>query len=145
MTVYNSENIPQWAAKVEAIATAIARQATNDMLKDIEIVPGISRGGSRVRGTIPRNLGALAASLQSSLHGSSSLSGRGADSYILIAGAMSLGDVAEFVWGGNIAPYARPVHYGSRNTPGTYWVDVAAGKWRGYVRASVTKARSAIR
>jgi len=140
MTVYKAADMPKWAAKVDRLALAVIQQATNDLLGGIDIVAGINRGGSRKRGTIPRDLGALAASLQSSLYGSTAISGQ--ESYALVVAQVKVGDRMQFVWGGNAAPYARAVHYG-RN--GTFWVDVAANKWRGYVRAAVVRAKATIR
>jgi len=142
VTQYTFAELPQWAAKVEKIANAVVRQATSDMLAGIEIVPGINRGGSRQKGTIPRDIGALAASLQSSIYGSTSLSGPA--SYVLVAGQMKAGDVATFAWGGTVAPYARHVHYGANGVPGTFWIDVAAAGWRGYVKGAVRKAKAEI-
>ena len=142
MTTYSFATLPAWAAKVEKIANAVVSQATNDMLADIEIVPGINRGGSRQLGTIPRDLNALASSLQSSIYGSTSLTGPA--SYVLVAGQMEAGDVAEFAWGGTDAPYARYVHYGARGVKGTYWIDVAAAGWQGYVNGAVRKAKAEI-
>ena len=142
MTQYTFAELPRWVAKVEKVADAVVRQATSDMLADIEIVPGINRGGSRQRGTIPRDLNALASSLQSSIYGSTSLTGPA--SYVLVAGQMEAGDVAEFAWGGTDAPYARYVHYGARGVKGTYWIDVAAAGWTGYVDKAVAKARREI-
>jgi hypothetical protein len=112
------------------------------MLADIEVTVGINRGGSRVEGTIPRDLGDLANSLRSTLYGTSAMSANGKDSAVLIAGAMEAGDVAEFVW---TAPHAPHVHYGANGVPGTFWRDVAAGKWPGYVAAAVVKAKAEIR
>ena len=142
MTQYTFATLPAWAAKVEKIADAVVRQATGDMLASIKIAPGITRGGSRQRGTIPRDRGALAASLQSSLYGGTAMSG--AASFVLVAGQMKAGDVAEFAWGGTDAPYARYVHYGARGVKGTYWIDVAAAGWTGYVDKAVAKARREI-
>lgn len=144
MTRYKMADLDQWAAKVKRRQEAILRQAINDMLNGIEIVPGISRGGAPQRGKIPRDIGALANSLQSSLRGSSALSQTGEDSYVMIVGAMSTGDVARFVWGGNAAPHARAIHYGFGSYPGTFWVDVAAGKWSGYVNAATARAKALI-
>lgn len=145
MTKYSFAQLDRWVAKTQRRTSAVLKQATNDMLRDVEIVPGISRGGSRKRGTIPRDLGALANSLQSSLQGTTSLSQSGQQSYVMVAGAFEGGDVATFTWGGGAAPHARAVHYGARGVPGTFWVDVAAGKWPGYVRSATTRAKAAIR
>jgi 20S proteasome alpha/beta subunit len=145
VTTYTFAQLPKWGTKVTKIGDAIVKTATGDMLADIEVVPGINRGGSRVRGTIPRDIGALANSLQSTLYGTTAMSAGGADSHTLIAGAMKAGDVAKFSWGGGVAPYAPHVHYGANGVPGTFWRDAAAGKWPGYVAAAVAKAKAEIR
>lgn len=139
MTVYKFKDLPKWATKVKKVMDAGVSQSVNDLLKTVEVVPGINRGGGRVRGTIPRDLGALASSLQSELVGSTSLSGE--LSYVLVAGQMEAGDVARFTWGGNVAPYAKMVHYGSNGVPGTYWVDVAATKWDSVVDAAFERIK----
>jgi hypothetical protein len=115
------------------------------MLKEIDISVGITRGGAVKRGTIPRDLGALAGSLQSTLLGSTAISGAGEDSYLMVVDAMQGGDHARFVWGGANAPYARAIHYGFGTYPGTFWRDDAAAKWQGYVRAATARAKATIR
>lgn len=146
-------DMPQWAKKVEAVMDAVVSQATNDLLFDIDVSPGIVRTGSRKHGDIPRDLGGLAGSLQSTLYGSSSMSGVGENSYELIVGSMKGGDRAQFVWGGANAPYARRVHYGfsgtdsagrTYNETGTFWVDVAVAGWQGYVTGAVLKVKAGL-
>ena len=127
MTVYSFADLPKWATKVSKVADAVVKQATVDMIASVEIVPGINRGGSRIRGTIPRDLSALANSLQSSLYGGTALTGP--QSYVMVAGQMEGGDKATFTWGGNVAPHAKAVHYGARGVTGTFWVDVMAAGW----------------
>jgi len=145
MARYTFAQLGRWAAKTQRRMDVVVKQATNDLLSGIEIGPSIARTGSRQKGTIPRDLGALASSLQSTLYGSTSLSPpQGEDSYILVAGAMKAGDVARFAWGGGAAPYARAVHYGANGVPGTFWIDVAAGKWPEYVRGAVAKAKARV-
>lgn len=141
MAQYSFAELPQWARKVGRIQDAIVKQATGDMLADIDVTAGINRGGSRVKGTIPRDLGNLANSLRSTLYGTSAMSAGGQDSYALIAGAMEAGDVAEFAW---TAEYAAHVHYGANGVPGTFWRDIAAGKWQGYVRGATARAKAEI-
>lgn len=137
--------IDAWVAKVKKAQDAVVSTATTHMLADVEIVPGINRGGAREHGTIPRDLGALAGSLQSSLYGSMAMTPpEGEDSYTLVAGSMKAGDVATFTWGGATAPYAMAVHYGANGVPGTFWVDVAANKWQGYVDDATRKVRAEI-
>jgi hypothetical protein len=145
MTTYTAATLPEWAAKIEAILDAVTAQATAEMLADIKVTPGINRGGGRQHGTVPRDLGALARSLQSTLYGSTSLNQEGVGSHVLVAGAMKAGDTARFSWGGAVAPYAAAVHYGARGVPGTFWIDVAAAKWPGYVAHAVDRAKAALR
>ncbi|WP_306150746.1 hypothetical protein [Roseovarius sp. MMSF_3281] len=120
---------------------AILRQSTNDLLKGIDIRAGLTRGGTFKRGVIPRHLGALAGSLQSTLMGSTAISGTGENSYVMVIGELKGGDRVRFVWGGANAPYAPAIHYGFDSYPGTFWRDDAAAKWQGYVRAATARAK----
>lgn len=142
MAEYTFATLDQWVFKVEGRLDMIVKQSVNDMLGEIPIRPGTSRGGRRVRGMIPRMDGFLADSLQSSLYGSTSLSSTGADSYVLVAAGMKGGDVAEFLWGNELTPYARAQHYGHGNLKGTFWVDVAANKWPDYVARAIEEAKA---
>lgn len=137
--------MPKWARKVEKIADAVLRQATNDMINSVPVVPGKTRGGSRKRGTIARDTGALAASMQTSLHGSTSLSQTGEASHVFAVARAKMGDEITITWGGNAAPHARVNHYGNGSLKGTFWIDVMANGWRGYVRGAVIKAKAAIK
>jgi len=143
VTVYSFAELPRLATKVQKIADAVVSQSANDLLASIKISPGINRGGSRVRGEIPRDLGALASSLQSSLHGSTSITGQ--ESYVLVAGQMTAGSVATFAWGGAAAPYSRQVHYGANGVPGTFWIDAASNRWVQIVNGVVARVKSAIK
>lgn len=138
MVKYSFAELGQWARKTQKRTDIIVKQSVNDLTAGIEVAPGITRGGSRKKGTIPRDLGALAASLKSSLNGSTSFTG--AESAVLVAGSMKAGDVAHFSWGGAVAPYAAAVHYGARGVQGTFWIDVAANKWPQYVDAATKRA-----
>ncbi|MBO29089.1 MAG: hypothetical protein CML61_10115 [Rhodobacteraceae bacterium] len=145
MTTYRFASLDDWVTKVDSVMDAVVSEATSDALASVEIVPGITRGGSRVKGTIPRDLGALAASLQSSLYGSTSLVQDGQASYALVAGRMQAGDVASFSWGGPAAPYASYVHYGANGVRGTYWIDEMANEWPAFVNGAAAKAKAALR
>lgn len=145
MTKYTFSNLDKWADKNERRMDYVVRQSTNDLLRGIDIAPGINRGGSRKKGVIPRDLGGLAGSLQSSLIGSTSLSGPvGENSYVGVIGSMKAGDKARFAWGGAVAPYALDVHYGANGVMGTFWIAVAAGKWKSYVRGAVAKGKAVV-
>ena len=142
MATYSFADLDQWAAKMDRRMNAIARQATNDMLRDIEIVPGMARGGAPQRGTIPRDIGALAGSMQSTLYGSTSMTAVGENQWVGVVGQMQGGDVAQFTWGGDSAPYANRIHYGWGTYPGTFFRDEAASKWSSYVAAANIRAQA---
>ncbi len=142
MTEYTFAQIDEWATKVDTVLDSILSQSVNDLLSGIEVVPGINRGGSRQRGTIPRDFGKLAASLQSTLQGSTSLTQTGEASYALVVANIKAEDVATFSWGTGEDDYAFHVHYGANGVPGTFWVDVARTKWQGYVNSATARARS---
>lgn len=142
MTEYTFAQIAAgvWSEKVQRRQDAIVKQAANDLLFNIPIKAGTTRGGTRELGSIPRDTGALASSLQSSLYGSTSIQQTGAPSYVAVVGSMKAGDVAEFSWGGAIAPHARANHYGYKGLTGTFWVPEAMKKWQGYVTAAAERA-----
>jgi hypothetical protein len=141
MTVYLFQELPQWATKVGKRLDVIAQESVGRMIGGIDVAPGITRGGSRTRGVIPRDLGNLAASLTSSLYGSTSLGG-GGDSHVMSLAGFRAGMSITFSWGGGIAPYAGYVHDGTDSTPGTFWIDAAAEKFPGYVAAAVAEAKA---
>jgi|GEM_PF-4456875 len=122
----------------------ILRQASQDMMADIKIGPSITRSGHRVHGTIPRDDGVLAGSLVSSLQGATSIEGTGTASFEFVIAGAEMGDTLSFGWGGAAADYVLPVHYGTKTTKGTFWVDVAASKWPTYVSGAVAKAKAMV-
>jgi len=138
-------DIDRWVRLSERRLDAVTKQATNNLLRGIRIAPGINRSGTRQRGTIPRDLGVLAASLQSTLYGSTAISQAGQDSYALVVGFMGAGDRAVFSWGGAAAPYVKEVHYGANGVPGTFWIDDRAADWPAIVRAATAEAKLRVR
>lgn len=142
MAEYDIMNLDPWVTKTQLRIDVCARQSVNNMIRDIEIVPGINRGGSRRRGTIPRDLGALGSSLQSSIYGQGNAGPvTGPTSYTSVLGSFGGGSVAQFSWGGSAAPYAVEVHYGAKGVPGTYWRDVAVDKFPRYFEEAVAEAK----
>lgn len=125
--------------KLKRHQTLIAQQATNDLLKNIPIKAGVTRGGTREIGSIPRMDGAIARSLQSSLYGSTSIQRSGEASFAMVIGAMKAGDVAQFTWGGAAAPHARANHYGTKGMSGTFWIIEAVEHWQKYVDAAAAR------
>lgn len=142
MAKFTLAQLPAWANKVQKVTDAIVGQAASDLLADIKVDGGITRTGSRVRGAVPRDTGALALSLQSSLYGSTSISAGGEESAVLVAGQMRAGDVGRFAWGGPAAPYAAAVHYGANGVTGTFWIDDAKTRWVPTVNAAVARVRA---
>lgn len=118
----------------------VVQLATNDMLVGIEVRAGINRGGARYTGVIPRDLGSLAASLQTDLNGHRV--GGGEDSFSFTIEQMESGDEITFSWGGGAAPYVEEVYYGANGVPGTFWIDHAAQSWQSYVSDAVALAET---
>lgn len=140
MTVYKFAQLGEWAEKQIRVMDAIVKQSTNDVIKQAsKTATGVTRGGSVQKGYVPVDIGTLAASLQSTLYGSSSLT-QGNGAYGLVVGSMRAGDVATFEW---TAPYAKIVHNGSRGRSGWFWVDEAANDWQAIVARNVARAKAA--
>lgn len=140
MTVYQLNELHKWVTKSIDRFEYASSQALNDMLNSIKIVPGINRGGSRQDGTIPRDLGPLANSLESSVSGGPTAIG--VDSYAIVLGNFGVGDVASFSWGGAIAPYVLAVHYGAKGVQGTYWRDRALSQFNDFYEAAIRRAKA---
>lgn len=139
MTRYELADLDKWARKTEKRTEAVLKQATNDtIVQASKTATGTSRGGRVRRGFVPRADGILAGSLVSELHGGTTLSSRGEDSYIMAVARLSVGDTISFFW---TADYAPAKHYGTNSSPGWFWVDVAAGNWRANVANAVARAK----
>ena len=146
MTEYTSVNIDDWVRKTQKRQTLIAMQAISDTIADVEVVPGINRGGARIRGTIPRDFGVLARSKKTTLYGSTVLSDEGEDSHVITLAGFVAGDVIRVSWGGPLAgAYAKAVHDGSDGTPGTHWMDEMAAAFPKNFRNAVKRARAQVR
>src|SRR5690554_4400942 len=131
MATYTWANLDAWATKTQKRLDVVVKQSTNDVIAlASRTAPAKARGGSVQPGYVPRDLGFLAASLQSSLNGSTSMTGE--ESYVMAVAGMKAGDVAEFGW---TAIYARKLHYA-----GWLWVDHAANQWQAIVADVVKRA-----
>ena len=125
-----------WVRKSENRIQAVGRQAINDaIIMASRTAAGRSRGGVVREGFVPRAIGTLAASLQSTLHGSTILTHTGQNSHVLTVGAFKAGDSATFIW---TAPYAAALHYDH----GWMWVDAMAAQWQSIVTNAVIRARA---
>ena len=129
----------QFAAKVEAWVretkermTLVIRASAQDVIEEAQAP--VAKGGN-----MPVDTGFLRNSLQSSLNGSTSLTG--AESYVMVASRMVVGSVADFGWSAN---YARHVEYGARGRKGRFFVRNAAAQWQDIVDANTEWARGRI-
>lgn len=146
MTEYKAVDIDKWVLKTRKRMNAVVKQAVGDTISGVEVVPGITRGGSRVRGTIPRDIGTLALSLRTTLYGSTAMSSEGEDSHVIGVASMSAGDVIRFSWGGPLAgDYVKAVHYGSDGVPGTFWIDEMVEAFPGHLKRAVARAKARVR
>jgi hypothetical protein len=139
MTTVSIANLSNLTGKYARVTERVVSQAASDTLSGIEVDGGTARGGVRVHGAIPEDIGFLKGSLISTLYGNTSLTAAGEDSHVLIAGSMRVGDVARFAW---TAEYAAAVHYGANGKTGTFWIDVATSKWQATVANAVRKVRA---
>lgn len=147
MTKTFNAQIDAWVRKSEKRLDVVVRGATQDVIsRASRTARGVTRGGSVKRGYVPRDIGTLAASLISTLHGSTAMT-QGNGEYALVVASMQAGDKATFVW---TAPHARPMHYGYTTSRGNFvggwmWVDEAAGNWQRIVGENVLKARARVK
>ena len=144
MTEYVYTNIRKWLANHDAALDAVARQAINDTLAGIEIVPGKERGGAPQKGQIPRDTGFLAASLVSEVHGGGANQQKGEQGYVMAISGMKAESVATFVW---TAEYAAAVHFGVSGTKrkGLFWLEVATAQWPARVALAARRAKIAFK
>lgn len=134
MTTYSFDSLQMWVNQTQEDAGQRMGEAVSNMFRDIEIVPGLNLGGSRIRGTIPYETTELAESLKS--HSSSGVTSVGRMSWAVVAANIRPGDYLSFEWGYGPDHYAKWVHDGANGIPGTYWVVEAAAKWPSYVAAA---------
>lgn len=131
MTTFSAQ-IDAWVAKTQARMDAVIKASAQDVIALAQ--KPVAKGGN-----MPVDTGFLRASLQSTLNGTSGLTGP--ESYVFTAGKMKAGDVASFGWTAN---YARHVEYGARGRPGRHFVGNAALQWQPIVAANVAKAKAAV-
>lgn len=149
MATYNARSfaaqVDDWISQTRKRKDVVVRQSTNDVIvMASRTAAGVTRGGTVKKGFVPRDTGALAASLVSSLHGGSMQGGE--DSHKFVIAGMRAGDTATFGW---TAPYARALHYGyttstGKQVGGWLWIDVAAAEWPSIVARNIAKAKARI-
>lgn len=138
MTRFSFAELGKWGEIQGRKMDYVVEQSTNDVIVQAsKTATGVTRGGSLQRGYVPRAKGILAASLVSTLQGSTAIT-QGDGDFSLVVGAMEAGDIAEFAW---TAPYAKAMHYGSRGRQGWHWVTEAANNWQAIVAGNIQKAQ----
>lgn len=133
MARYSLANLDSWALKTRRRTDAIVKDATQTTVS-------IAQTPKAKGGRMPVLTGTLRGSLSSTLHGGTALTGP--ESYVMVAGSMDAGDVASFRWG---AEYAAAVNNGAQGRAGARFVEGAVDQWPATVRASVAKAKAAVR
>lgn len=119
----------RFKTKVREKQTAVFRQSVQDVMEDAQTP--VQQGGRMHVDT-----GFLRASLQSSLNGTTALSGP--DSYSLAIATASFGDT---YFGGWTASYAKAREFGSRGQAPDFFMRGAAQKWQAIVRANARKIK----
>lgn len=130
--------LPTWVQRQKDKLDLLAQQSTSDVIeRAAQTAAGVTRGGTVTRGYVPRADGVLAASLTSTLTGTSSLTSAGGN-YGLVAGSMQAGSRARFEWR---AAHAAKRHYGDQYHDGWFWVDEALLHWQTIVDNVIARLR----
>lgn len=141
MTNYTLANLDAWARATQERMNAVVRGSAQEVARRAQTPR--AKGGR-----MPVDTGNLRNSFQSSLNGSTALTGP--ESYVMIAATMEAGDVAQFGWG---AAYARRIEFGftgqdslgrTYNQQGAHFLSGAAADWPAIVAAEVAKAKAAV-
>jgi hypothetical protein len=133
MATYTFANLDQWALKTERRIDAVVKDSTQSVVNVMQTPK--AKGGR-----MPVDTGNLRNSLMSSLTGGAGQMGPA--SHIMVAASMKGGDTATFTY---TAEYAKPVNNGRNGRPGAHFVEGAVDMWPALVRASVAKAKAAVR
>jgi len=133
MVQYTFAALDQWTKKTEKRIDAVLKDAAQSVI-------AVAQTSKEHGGRMPVITNKLRGSLQSSIAGGAS--GEGESSHILVAPLMKGGDLATFTW---TAKYARPVNNGRNGRPGARFVEGAVDQWPAIVRASIRKAKVAVR
>lgn len=124
----NPAGMHLWVDREMSRHATILKEAITAVFEDTPVVPGIAKGGSRIRGTIPYDRKALAKSLRSRTRRRTIY---GKDSWRAIVKGIKNGDTVDFTWGNTgkyPVDYAQWVHSGANGIPGTYWATIMAQK-----------------
>ena len=135
MTTYNFDQLDKWAKDVKEATQNAYAYGLRRMVQDVEVTPGIRRGGARVEGEIPYDTRALAQSLEIVAGGAVTT---GEDAYYALSAA-EIGSAVLISWGNSVVDYAAAVHYGEGGIPGSYWMTIMAAKWPIYFEEGVAR------
>lgn len=127
MTVYTTATIDRWASKIADRMDDLVRQSAQDVF-EIAQTP-IAQGGR-----MPVDTAFLRNSLQTSLNGSTALSG--AASYVLAVAQAKAGDT---IFGGWTAEYAAAQEFGSNGRAPKFYMRNAAAQWKQIVEGNARR------
>ena len=133
MVQYTFANLDAWTKKTEKRIDAVLKDSAQSVIAVAQVQK--FKGGR-----MPVITGLLRNSLVSTIAGGASAQGE--ESYIMVAAQMKGGDLASFTW---TAEYAAAVNNGNRGRPGAHFVEGAVDQWPAIVRASIAKAKAAVR
>lgn len=134
---YSFVGLDMWGKDATAASVKVFGRALHLTLESIPVVPGIAKGGSRIRGTIPYDRRKLAKSLRSSNGRQTKV---GETSYIAICRGIKPGDHITFRWGTVKGNYARLIHDGGNGLPGTHWTTVMLQRFPQYMKQAIAEA-----
>lgn len=141
MTSYTFANLDAWARATQERMNAVVRGSAQEIAR-------IAQTPWTKGGRLPFKDGNLLNSFQSSLNGSTALTGE--LSYVAVTASMEAGDVAEFGW---TAAYAKRLEYGftgqdslgrTYNQQGRHFMSGAMAEWPRVVTEQVAKAKAAV-
>lgn len=139
MAIYDFANLDDFVTATEDRMLAVVQTS-------IERVCEIAQTPIQQGGRMPVDTSALRNSFQSSLNGSTSLTGP--ESYVLVIGQLEIGDTANFGW---TAAHAARQNYGfvgedklgrSYNQSGKHFLENAVGQFRRVVAEETEKLKA---
>lgn len=129
-----------WALKFERDMEKVMKEALTEVFTTTPVIPGVTRGGTRQRGTIPYDSRVLAESLRSRTPRRTRY---GSTSWQAVINNMRAGDTIDFTWGAGPrrVDYVRFVHDGANGVPGTFWILIMQQKMPWAIDAAMERLK----
>ena len=134
--IYNANNpldLERLQNNIDSWINDVPAEALRLLMDSIEVRIGRERSGPAKKRDVPVDTGELAASLETTI-GSAKVY-HGQQGYILGLQTMNAEEPVTFYW---TAEHASAVHWGDKNTPGYYWIEVGP-RWDGFVQQAADK------